>query len=191
MWTFGFYSFPINLQVIPGSVFLKPDELYSSHWQNPSQLLNAGFWGRRKQTFCLLACILQRKSFLLDVALISGRDFQPSLCVFCFFKPLRALWGNCAGESEILFFSLIKEVEIFISANFEDYNPERASQTPLRTVSYFFLSKIRIYNSNGNEAKTIQHTSLQFRDREELGAEAPTWDDSMFSAEPVVKLVLS
>ena len=82
-------------------------------------------------------------------------------------------------------------MEIFISASFEDYNPERASQTSLRTVSYLFLSKIHIYNSNGNEAKTIQNTSLQFRDREELGAEAPTWDDSMFSAEPMVKLVLS
>lgn len=78
------------------------------------------------------------------------------------------------GNQRFFFFSLIKEVEIFISANFEDYNPERASQTPLRTVSYFFLSKIRTYNSNGNEAKTIQNTLLQFRDREELGAEAPT-----------------
>ena len=82
-------------------------------------------------------------------------------------------------------------MEIFISASFEDYNPERASQTSLRTVSYFFLPKIHIYNSNGNEVKTIQNTSLQFRDREELGAEAPTWGDSMFSAEPMVKLVLS
>ena len=33
----------INLQVILGFVFLKPDRVYPSHWQNPSQILNAGF----------------------------------------------------------------------------------------------------------------------------------------------------
>lgn len=78
------------------------------------------------------------------------------------------------GNQIFFFFSLIKELENFVSAKFENYNPERASQKPLRTVSYFFLSKIQCYNSNGNEAKAIQNTSLHFRDREELGAEAHT-----------------
>ena len=81
-------------------------------------------------------------------------------------------------------------MENFISAKFENYNPERASQKPLRTVSSSF-QRFAFYNSNGNEAKTIQNTSLHFHDREELGAEAPTRDDSMYSAHPNVKLVLS
>lgn len=42
------------------------------------------------------------------------------------------------GNQIFFFFSLIKELENFVSAKFENYNPERASQKPLRTVSSSF-----------------------------------------------------